>query len=99
MLDPSNNVVVEVSLNSSGVTALNSAPGLVAIGGALTSLRGQDDEYSFGGSDGGSLRQLVLTVGSPLMISEFRSAAAGVSDEFFEIYKTTSPDNSKPAMA
>ncbi len=72
VLDPSNNVVVELSLNGSGLAALNSAQGLVAIGGALTSLRGQDDEYIFGGSDGSGLRQLVLTVGSPVLISEFR---------------------------
>ena len=87
VFEPSNNVVVEVNLNGSGLAALNSAQGLVAIGGALTSLRGQDDEYIFGGSDGASLRQLVLTVGSPLMISEFRfGGPQGVSDEFIELY-------------
>lgn len=87
VFDPSNNLVVEVNLNSGGLAALNSAQGLVAIGGALTSLRGQDDEYIFGGSDGASLRQLVLTLGSPLMISEFRfGGPQGVSDEFIELY-------------
>jgi hypothetical protein len=85
--DPSNNVVVELNLNGVGLATLNSAQGLVAIGGALTSLRGQDDEYIFGGSDGSSLRQLVLTVGPPLLISEFRfSGPQGVSDEFVELY-------------
>ena len=87
VLDPSNNVVVEVNFNSGGLAALNSSQGLVAIGGAVTSLRGQDDEYIFGGSDGSSLRQLVLTVGSPLMISEFRfSGPQGANDEFIELY-------------
>lgn len=87
VLDPSNNVVVEVNLNGSGLAVLNSTQGLVAIGGALTSLRGQDDEYIFGGSEGASLRQLVLTVGSPLMISEFRlGGPQGASDEFIELY-------------
>ncbi len=87
VLDPSNNFVVEVNFNSGGLAALNSSQGLVAVGGAVTSLRGQDDEYIFGGSDGSSLRQLVLTVGSPLMISEFRfSGPQGANDEFIELY-------------
>lgn len=87
IFDPSNNFVVAMALNGNALANLNLSRGLFAIGGALTTLRGQDFEYVFGGSDGGSLRQLVLTVGSPLIISEFRLAGPqGGADEFIELY-------------
>lgn len=63
IFDPSNNFVVAFALNPKALNHLNmSRGGLFAIGGALTSLRGQDSEYLLGGSDGTNLRQLVLTV-------------------------------------
>lgn len=87
VFDPSNNVIIELNLNPLGLAALNASNGLFAIGGAITSLRGQDDEYIFGGSDATGTRQLVLTVGSPLLISEFRlGGPQGASDEFVELY-------------
>jgi len=87
VFDPSDNFVVAVALNGSAISNLNGTRGQFAFGGALTSLRGQDFEYIFGGSDSASLRQLVLTVASPLLISEFRlSGPQGGADEFIELY-------------
>ena len=87
VFDPSDNFVVAVALNASAISDLNGTRGQFAFGGALTSLRGQEFEYIFGGSDSASLRQLVLTVASPLLISEFRlSGPQGGADEFIELY-------------
>ncbi len=87
VFDPSDNVVIAVSLNGSALGNLNLSRGLFAIGGAVTSLRGQESEYLFGGSDGSGVRQLVLTVAPPFMIDEFRLAGPlGSADEFVEFY-------------
>ncbi|HKR61310.1 MAG TPA: lamin tail domain-containing protein [Pyrinomonadaceae bacterium] len=87
VFDPSNNVVVAVTLNGNAISNLNASRGQFAFGGAITSLSGQDFEFIFGGSDNSSLRQLVLTVASPLLISEFRLAGLqGSADEFIELH-------------
>ena len=87
VFDPSNNFVVAVALNGNAISNLNATRGQFAFGGALTSLRGQEFEFLFGGSDATSTRQLVLTVASPLLISEFRLAGPqGSADEFIELY-------------
>jgi len=56
--------IVEVELNSSAITALNSSHGLIAIGGSLTTLDDVlNDEYAFAGtSNGPETTQLRLSL-------------------------------------
>lgn len=63
VLDATQNIsLVSTSLNADGISALNSVRGPVAIGGALTSLNTERDEYVFGGSGDNDVVQLVLTI-------------------------------------
>ena len=69
--------VVSVNLNSAGVAALNaSLGGQTALGGAVTTLSGFDDQHIFGYSYEVYSRQLVLTLADPADWYYF-SAAAG----------------------
>jgi hypothetical protein len=57
--------VIEISLNSSAIAALESAAGLFAFGGSITTLDGlPNDEYSFGytNENGSELTELRLTL-------------------------------------
>ena len=64
-----NGSTISIALNSDGLAALNAARGgLLAIGGALTSLGLSDDEYVFGFSE---------SLGNPeLRALQFRTAVA-----------------------
>ena len=87
--------IISTSLNARALNALNSTRGLFAIGGAITSLNRSFgtsfDEYVFGGAgDANETRQLVLTIASPVLISEFRLRGPnGPTDEFVEILNRT----------
>ncbi len=60
-----NNSTVSVALNAAGVAALNAARGgLAAVGGAVTTLSGQADQFVFGFTGpSNDTRQLVLNLG------------------------------------
>jgi PEP-CTERM motif. len=56
-----NGTNVEIELNAAAVSAIDSALGLFALGGHVTTLvRGFDSEFAFGSTSGTSLRQLVI---------------------------------------
>jgi hypothetical protein len=56
-----NGTNVEIELNAAAVSAIDSALGLFALGGHVTTLvRGFDSEFAFGNTSGTSLRQLVI---------------------------------------
>ena len=59
-----NGTLVEIQLNQAGITALNSASGEFAIGGAVTTLGfgSGDQERIFRNTDAGMTRQLELTL-------------------------------------
>jgi subtilisin family serine protease len=70
-----NGQFVSVSLNSAGLAALNaSLGGQTALGGALTSLSGEADQYLFGYS-GQDSRQLVITLADPADWYSFTAVA------------------------
>jgi hypothetical protein len=60
--DLDNKMVVDISLNASALTALNSATGLLAIGGAVTTLNSDLSEAIFSFSNGAHRKELVLTL-------------------------------------
>lgn len=61
--DLDNKMVVDIPLNASALTALNSATGLLAIGGAVTTLNGDlTVEAIFSFSNGAHRKELVLTL-------------------------------------
>jgi len=56
-----NGTNVDVVLNAAAVSAIDSAVGLFALGGHITTLtRGFDSEFAFGSTSAASLRQLVI---------------------------------------
>ena len=91
----SGSITVEALLNANALNALNSTRSLFATGGAVTSLnaRGSDyNEYILGATDAADVpsTQLILTIASPVLISEFRlRGPAGPTDEFVEILNRT----------